>query len=359
MHRIDGPGHLANQFTEGDPQQGQAPTTVTDDWANAVQEEISAVIEGAGIVLDKEDNGQLAAAVQTRDEKGAANGYASLDPSGKVPSSQAPDPAAGSIAQSHLKTASGQVSTAGSTLVNLLLPGGEYGFYPRIGVTGAAPPNIFGEAQIAVDIDLTGQEGNFFTYVSAKAGSSQTNAIVWQRYLQASPPYDLGDGEVPLFVFALLERDGAVRAVYVAPDPPWANNGPTDIRPTHLRDGRPVQRRPVRPPRPARANRAALEAWLEAVCRCPAEEIEVTAAFKNSDMGLIPHPFLGNDLAGRSVVLLDPVAPLTARLAALHEAGESVNALLHEDWLRVDNTALTRACPPGVAACAAKWRSTR
>jgi hypothetical protein len=90
MHRIDGPGHLANQFTEGDPQQGQAPTTVTDDWANAVQEEISAVIEGAGIVLDKEDNGQLAAAVQTRDEKGAANGYASLDADARLPLAQTP-----------------------------------------------------------------------------------------------------------------------------------------------------------------------------------------------------------------------------------------------------------------------------
>jgi hypothetical protein len=66
MHRIDGPGHLANQFTEGDPQQGQAPTTVTDDWANAVQEEIAAVIEGAGIALVKGQQDQLLAALDAR-----------------------------------------------------------------------------------------------------------------------------------------------------------------------------------------------------------------------------------------------------------------------------------------------------
>jgi hypothetical protein len=195
--------------------------------------------------------------------------------------------------------------------------------------------------------------------VSAKAGSSQTNAIVRQRYLQASPPYDLGDGEVPLFVFALVERDGTVRAVYSAPDPPWANNGPTDIRPHFWRDGRPMQRRRKCPRKPKTAGKAALAAWLDAVRASEAEEVEVTPALKNADMGLIPHPFLGNDLAGRTVVLLDPVATLTRDLVALHEGGESVNALLHEDWLRVDNAALRRCCPPGVQACAAKWRNSR
>ena len=49
----------------------------------------------------------------------------------------------------------------------------------------------------------------------------------------------------------------------------------------------------------------------------------------------------------------------TRDLAALHEGGESVNALLHQDWLRIDNGALKRACPPGVQACAAKWRNSR
>jgi len=31
------------------------------------------------------------------------------------------------------------------------------------------------------------------------------------------------------------------------------------------------------------------------------QEIEITHAFKNSDMGLIPHPFQGNDLTGKTV----------------------------------------------------------
>ena len=56
--------------------------------------------------------------------------------------------------------------------------------------------------------------------------------------------------------------------------------------------------------------------------------------------------------------MLDPVSPLTAKLAVLHEAGESINALLHEGWLLIDNVALSRATPPGVAAHAPKWRSS-
>lgn len=59
MHRIDGPGNVANRFSQGDPTVGQQATMVTADWANAVQEEIAHVIEEAGIVLDKASSTQL------------------------------------------------------------------------------------------------------------------------------------------------------------------------------------------------------------------------------------------------------------------------------------------------------------
>ena len=60
MHRIDTstatPDH---KFTEGDPTVPVAATTVSADWLNAVQEELVAVITGAGLELKKSDNGQL------------------------------------------------------------------------------------------------------------------------------------------------------------------------------------------------------------------------------------------------------------------------------------------------------------
>src|ERR1700741_4778153 len=66
MHRIDGEGATVdNKFTEGNPSTGAIATTVTADWLNATQEEICAVILAAGIALNKPNNGQLLAAIQS------------------------------------------------------------------------------------------------------------------------------------------------------------------------------------------------------------------------------------------------------------------------------------------------------
>lgn len=70
MHRIDtdtaalllptpGAAETPGFFTEGDPQTGEKPTTVSADWLNALQEEVSAVPEAAGLVLSKADRTQL------------------------------------------------------------------------------------------------------------------------------------------------------------------------------------------------------------------------------------------------------------------------------------------------------------
>lgn len=64
MHRIDTstatPDH---KFTEGNPTVPVAATTVSAAWLNAVQEELVAVITGAGLELKKSDNGQLRQAI--------------------------------------------------------------------------------------------------------------------------------------------------------------------------------------------------------------------------------------------------------------------------------------------------------
>jgi microcystin-dependent protein len=65
MHRIDSPNALPGGFfTEGDPLVPVPATEVSDDWLNATQEEIAAVIAAAGIELNKADNGQLRKAIQ-------------------------------------------------------------------------------------------------------------------------------------------------------------------------------------------------------------------------------------------------------------------------------------------------------
>jgi hypothetical protein len=63
------------------------------------------------------------------------------------------------------------------------------------------------------------------------------------------------------------------------------------------------------------------------------DAVEVTQERKHRDMPIIPHAFQGNDMTGRTVVLLDPVAALTHDPFAIHEAmhedGDSVSRLLH------------------------------
>jgi hypothetical protein len=63
MHRIDAADHVGNLFSEGDPATGTPGTKVSDDWLNAVQEEIAHTVEAAGLALDKANNGQLAAVI--------------------------------------------------------------------------------------------------------------------------------------------------------------------------------------------------------------------------------------------------------------------------------------------------------
>lgn len=74
MHRIDDPSAVASIptprqpgtpgfFTQGSPTTGQEATIVSDDWANATQEEICYVIEQAGLILSKVDRTQLYQAI--------------------------------------------------------------------------------------------------------------------------------------------------------------------------------------------------------------------------------------------------------------------------------------------------------
>jgi phage-related tail fiber protein len=64
MHKIDGPGHVSGQFVNEDPETARPPTVVTPEWLNAVQGELIAVIEAAGIAPSKANSAQVLAALK-------------------------------------------------------------------------------------------------------------------------------------------------------------------------------------------------------------------------------------------------------------------------------------------------------
>lgn len=66
MHRIDTPtaqkdkfGAGKNGFTRGNPQAGTPATELDDDYFDMIQEEMAAIVEGAGIVPDKAKRNQV------------------------------------------------------------------------------------------------------------------------------------------------------------------------------------------------------------------------------------------------------------------------------------------------------------
>ena len=259
------------------------------------------------------------------------------------------------VGQNEMKTASGSVSTSSESFVDLVLPGGQYGLYPQITDSGAGQS----VAQIA-----DGVSAGYTTWIALKHTAGNF-AGARQRYITASPPYNLGNGDIPLFIFVHM-RGGKILSTYVAEAPPWAYNGPTDIR------GIPV--RTLEKPKRGRLPRLRI-AYKQRLVHRPytfadvkagrispqefedqpvtEELVDIDHDFKNADMDLIPHPF-AKVQRDDQVVLLDPIH--TDRLQHLHCCGEDIAEMLHGRYLRIDNEPLDAMTPKGVRAHKYRWK---
>ncbi len=257
----------------------------------------------------------------------------------------------GAVGQGELKTSSGEVSTAPSTPANLTLPGGAYGFYPQIKTSGAAVSS----ATIATTLTLgTSYVTNIYLTCVA------STMFATQRYIAACAPYNLGNGDIPLFVFAVVNSNGDVESTYAADTPPWMYNG----RPENTFDASKYKKKKdkdnffydKRLPLPSKETDFA--GYLEAINNPQYEEIEITPVMKNLDMDIVPHPFIGNDLTDKSVVLLDPVGNMAEKMRSLHDMGESVADLLHGRYLLIDSEDIGAISPIGVETHKVKWKDT-
>jgi hypothetical protein len=253
------------------------------------------------------------------------------------------------LGQGSLKTTTGEFSWNQITVSHAVAPGGEYGYWPN------SRGNVTGSQDHVSGTTLGWNPSTSYAAIWFLRNEVGNTSFIRQRYIQASPPYDQGDGEVALFVFVLVDSSGKIVSTWTAEDPPWANNGPTNIAADFIdAQGRMWAKRKRRIDRDALRDPARREAALAALAAEP-ELIEITHAVKNADMPLFPHPFL-DPLNGRTVVLLDPVSALCLQLRELKASGESIGELLHDDYLRIDNAPLARATPPGVIAVSAQWR---
>jgi hypothetical protein len=261
--------------------------------------------------------------------------------------------AAGGVAQSHLKTTEGSVSWTSVTVpASRTLPGGAYGFYPRISFSTGGGSGLGYTISVEGRSGLSGNvaAGSYISLTGANGPFDDETVTAFQRYIQSSPPYNLGNGDIPVFVFALVDKgSGKIIGSYVAEDPPWANNGPTDIRPDYIdATGRKykIDRSGVRA-----ALRRALEEGTSAA-DIQAQAVEITQALKQADMPIFPHPFPGIDPATQEAVLLDPVGEKAELLHNLLLAGEDISQLLKR--IRLGDQ-LDAIAPPGVVVRRWVW----
>lgn len=277
-----------------------------------------------------------------------------------------------SVGQGELKTTTGTfgynyTTTAIGNVAEYVMPGGAYGFLPYFSLSGSAS---YGGQQ-PVDIQCYSGRYNYvggpFTDVAyirletaGDASDGNGTFTGTQRYVQASPPYDLGDGVVAQFTFLIVDSLGNIKNFWSATEAPWHYNGPTSIRAERIDR---VTGRKYRRMHPLVAEFGSIRsarvmlppaAFISRLAETPVME-EITQAMKQADMPLIPHPFL---VTTGTIIMLDPVSPIGDKLAVLQNEGESVGELIQAGYLEVGNTALNRSGPPGITIVAPKWRLT-
>jgi hypothetical protein len=192
----------------------------------------------------------------------------------------------------------------------------------------------------------------------------------------ASPPYDLGDGEIPLFVFLRINKvTKKVISTYIADTPPWAYNGPTKIRPdvwTTDNDGKintkalsvnnyylAVEnynlKKALKVAIPKNEDIRLFSTDKKLQLRSEKILAPIDHERKNRDMALIPHPFVED--AEHEIVLVDPCE--TMGLCEDMEDGEDISKLIMDGYIEINNTELTRAMPNCVKAHGFSWKNTR
>lgn len=270
-----------------------------------------------------------------------------------------------SVGQAQIKTTYQQVSGAYSASTpydtEFTATGGIYVIGHTINIGNTSGDEA---AQIDRYVSTT---GSYLSKYRATASTDLGSSTVTFRlyYINSSPPYDLGDGDIPLFVYAIIDNaTGEIESLSTSVDPSWAYNGPTDVVPTRYgRDGKVYKKIKDRSGLPFPNLNAALAAggaarneYRAALKEIPLVEVELTQAMKNADMNIVPHPFVGNKMAGKTVVMFDPVSPVVQELYELQEEGEDISQIIHGGYLSVGNSNLNRQGPAGLMIPSVAWK---
>ena len=202
-----------------------------------------------------------------------------------------------------------------------------------------------------------------------RVGTSTITAYLYSRYVQASPPYDLGNGEIPIFIYALIAKSGNALGVpagtiletSVAVDPAWAYNGPDHINPNNLirmPDKSIVEMVRVMPhtKEAAMADAGKMQENIQAILHPTYAPEAVNMERKLRNMPNVPHPFTNPFLpTDAEVVLLDPLSPLAmaAHELVMEENHETIKEMLEHPSLVISPDPISGLItPPSVKGVA-------
>jgi len=293
---------------------------------------------------------------------------------------------ANSVGQSEIKIASSyhdQAFSINGSVSFYVSPGGNYllGGAPRVAWTGGAGTDYAGSGlgthggwtsdgsttggTITVGV---GHGSGYTSYAWLAGNNAGDTARGYLYYIQASPPYFDFGGLCGKFMFVVVDKSGNIRRVWVAPEAPWHNNGPTDLRPHGYDRGAPFQIVLDLPfaLKDAESDPAKREQAIDAMVNNRTKRQYIDSAMQRADMPLIPHPFVDVG-ADETVVLIDPVSDLCHHTSTLEDMSAHANEAdkfilgdaLKDGHIVLDNTPLqNRGTPTGVQMVSAKWKKT-
>jgi len=242
------------------------------------------------------------------------------------------------------------VSVAGESTSNSgVFAAGGKGFSPRMYCTSTAS----GSTAILHWLPVSATAVAPLCRVT-NANASTRTFIGTMNYVDGSPPYDIGDGEVGHFIFIKMKRGTKeIVATYVANCAPWHYNGPTDISADSRMEGKNYYFRKIITPEIKALHP---QERVVAIRELGRTLIEVTPMMKNIDMDLIPHPFVGNVAPDEIVVMVDATSDITIDMKELNADGENVSEIIHGGYFNFGEAMPSRTSPNGVIVVPATWK---
>jgi hypothetical protein len=248
------------------------------------------------------------------------------------------------------------------------MAGGRYCFQPRTGVDNDPSGGQTENARFYIGGEANGAGAFELQIAFQNGGSGGTQFGSWDsRFVNSSPPWSMGHGDVLLFIYLRVNQDGEVTGGSSAEAPPWAYNGPTDISGDIIvrdktKKGKKGKKRKFKyidaPDKelivPPWRGGDPLKWDIDKFLNRERVLVEVDHSIKNADKDILPHP-ITNLREGESVVFIDPHCPIIDKLLELQISGEHIITMFRFGYLTFSEPSGCNV-PKGCEARKAKWK---